>query len=435
MKQPTLLLVTYSFPPFGGASVRRVTKMVKYLSALGWRCIVLTSSRVLPNERDSAALDDVPPATIVIRTATLEPVATGPGHPRSLLALRRILNVPLVPSVGMLWAACALGPGLAACRRHRPDAVLCTGPDFSTHVLGALLNRLTGTPLIVDYRDEWTTHPERATRIAGRKSLQLKNTLDRSVEAATLARASHALVTTSGFVAPLEERFPFARRRISVLTNGYDRDELRSVPPPRRPRRRERVLVHLGSVFRREQYAPTFLRALRERAARRGETVILRMIGVIAPTLRARFESCAGPGLNIEVRPFVPARDAIQALAEADLLVLFLRTPGMGRYLNLKVFDYLAANRPILGLCPRESETARLIDACGVGTIIDVDAAEDPAPVIDAWLDGRHPFSPRPEHIAQYDWSILARRLDALLRGVKPDALASAPRVVRHTVE
>ena len=70
-----LLVLTYYWPPSGGAGVQRCLKWVKYLPELGVEPTVIT---VDPDQasypvRDESLLREVPPGVRVIRTATLEP--------------------------------------------------------------------------------------------------------------------------------------------------------------------------------------------------------------------------------------------------------------------------------------------------------------------------------------------------------------------------
>lgn len=68
-----LLLVTYPFPPVGGAGVQRVTKFVKYLPRHGWEVSVLTVANPSVPLFDPSLLDDIPANTIIHRARTWEP--------------------------------------------------------------------------------------------------------------------------------------------------------------------------------------------------------------------------------------------------------------------------------------------------------------------------------------------------------------------------
>ncbi len=55
-----VLILTYSFPPAGGAGVQRIAKFVKYLPEYGWASTVLTSAPALFELQDPSLLDEIP---------------------------------------------------------------------------------------------------------------------------------------------------------------------------------------------------------------------------------------------------------------------------------------------------------------------------------------------------------------------------------------
>ena len=58
-------MVSYTFPPVGGAGVQRVTKWLKYLPSLGWKASVLTTENPSVPVTDASLSADVPTETIV----------------------------------------------------------------------------------------------------------------------------------------------------------------------------------------------------------------------------------------------------------------------------------------------------------------------------------------------------------------------------------
>src|SRR5438105_3171475 len=68
-----VLLVSYPFPPVGGAGVQRTTKFVKYLPEFGWRPSVLTVANPSVPAWDQSLLKDIPADTVVRRARTWEP--------------------------------------------------------------------------------------------------------------------------------------------------------------------------------------------------------------------------------------------------------------------------------------------------------------------------------------------------------------------------
>jgi len=67
------LLVSYSFPPVGGAGVQRVVKLAKYLPHHGVVPAVLTVSNPSVPVLDHSLEKDFPPGLEVVRARTFEP--------------------------------------------------------------------------------------------------------------------------------------------------------------------------------------------------------------------------------------------------------------------------------------------------------------------------------------------------------------------------
>ena len=79
MNDRSLLLVSYTFPPFGGVGVHRALSLVKYLSALGWKIHVITARNPSAVGSDPGLLAQVPESVTVHRTWTIDlPFAVSP---------------------------------------------------------------------------------------------------------------------------------------------------------------------------------------------------------------------------------------------------------------------------------------------------------------------------------------------------------------------
>ncbi len=68
-----VLLISYAFPPVGGAGVQRMLKFTKYLPDYGWLPTVLTVANPSVPVTDPRMLDEVPKNVEVVRARTLEP--------------------------------------------------------------------------------------------------------------------------------------------------------------------------------------------------------------------------------------------------------------------------------------------------------------------------------------------------------------------------
>jgi hypothetical protein len=81
------------------------------------------------------------------------------GRPGTGAAIKRALAGLAIgllqPDPQILWNAPAFIAGIRALRRVHHDVIVASAPPFSSLLLGAALSAATGTPLVLDYRDEW----------------------------------------------------------------------------------------------------------------------------------------------------------------------------------------------------------------------------------------------------------------------------------------
>ena len=148
-----VLFVAYAFPPVGGVSVQRVSKFVKYLPEYGWTSSVLTVANPSVPLFDETLVGEIPPNTLVRRARTLEPGyglksavsnsdASRPKSPGQRLigitreTARKAFNLLTQPDPQILWRPFALREGMKLLREVPHDAIVATGPPFSSLLLG-----------------------------------------------------------------------------------------------------------------------------------------------------------------------------------------------------------------------------------------------------------------------------------------------------------
>jgi glycosyltransferase involved in cell wall biosynthesis len=382
------LLVSYAFPPVGGAGVQRVAKLAKYLPVHGVRPAVLTVANPSVPVRDESLLADLPAGLEVARARTLEPgygakQAAWAAPPESL-AVPSLSSLSSLPSLGslrqaaagvarnllfpdpqVLWQPAAQAALLSRIAARRDDVVLVSGPPFSQFLL-APLARAAGLGVVLDYRDEWSTVRERYEM--GRSGVA--RVLGDPLEAALL-RGAHAVVTaTEEFRTRLLERFSFLDAgRVVAIPNGYDPDDF---PPdlPEPPGDRF-VMTYAGTVFSLTS-ARGLLGAVRRLHAaepKLAQALSLRFLGRIVPTELDAFEGSAA--LGVERVGYVPHARVLHELSASHLALCILDdVPGNERIYPAKIFELMHLGRPVLTLAPRESALARLARAHGLGDVV-----------------------------------------------------------------
>jgi glycosyltransferase involved in cell wall biosynthesis len=241
------------------------------------------------------------------------------------------------------------------------DAVLTSSPPHSTQLIGLALQKRHGLRWLADLRDPWTD-------IYYYKDLHhtpLAAWLDADYERRVLTRADAVLVTSPEtkrlFLAKLPD-LPSAK--FHVLPNGYDESDFRQ---PSQPPTDCLRITHTGTIT--ELYhIGRWLEAVAQCAARHPDVPLrLRFVGQVSAELRGQIER-AGLLAATEFIDFVPHDESVKHLLGASALLMAI--PDVPRNFGIlpgKVFEYLAANKPILCIGPAGSDADNLLQECAAG--------------------------------------------------------------------
>ena len=376
-----VLLVTMYFPPAGGGGVQRPLKTATHLPALGIETHVLAPDDPKWLHRD----DELRPPTqaFVHRARYFGPRARLPaeelhgleGPERMLAQAKLAYRRVLLPDASVTWVPTAVPAAVRLVKREGIDAVITTSPPVSMNLIGAAVKRLTGIPWVADLRDAvlWN-----ADRRFDRAAVQAKEkALERVVR--LVARKADAVVAVSETIADEVRRFDPAGE-VRVIPNGCDFDDFAGLDY--RPGERFRI-THEGSFFGKRNPRP-FLSAL---ASSGLDDVVARFAGGLR---QADEEWAAGLGLGdrLELLPYVPHRRALELERDSEANLLLLpEAAGRGAVVpSGKIFEYLAAERPILAAVPPDGAAAKLVRETGAGIVV---APEDEKGIREA-LIGLH---------------------------------------------
>ena len=365
-----LLLVSLYFPPAGGGGVQRPLKLATHLPALGIETHVLA-----PDDPKWIHADPElkPPTQAWIHRARyLGPRGRRPAEElhgsrglerasrQARLAFRRVL----VPDENVSWNLTAIPAAIRIVREEGIDVVLTTSPPNSVHLVGAAAKRATGVRWVADLRDSLVAHPHRR---AESRLVRAKEQGSKAV-AGLVARHADAVVAVSDAIAD-EARELSPRGRVATIANGCDFDDFAGLEYRRSERFR---ITHAGSFFGKRSPRP-FLEAL----AASGLDVVARFVGDFRSADREWAEGL-GLGDRLELHPYVPRRRSLELQRDSEALLLLVpEAGGRGRgVLSGKVFEYLAAERPILAAVPPDGAAAKLIRETGAGVVAAPDDVE-----------------------------------------------------------
>jgi len=361
-----VLLVSLYFPPAGGGGVQRPLKFATHLPELGIETHVLAPDDPKWVHRDDEL--DIPPQARVHRARYLGPRGRLPaeelhglsGADRALRQAALFSRRLLLPDEFVSWALTAIPAARRIVRDDKIDVLVTTSPPASVNLIGAAVRQATGVPWVADLRDSIAANPDRRVE---RLAVRVKER-GQALVARLVARRADAVVAVSDAIAG--EMRELGAERVEMIPNGCDFEDFEGLEYRRGERFR---ITHTGSFFGHRDPKP-FLSALAEVEG----DVVARFVG----GLRAADREWAmelGLGDRLEVLPHVPRRSALELQRDSEALLLLLPDAG-GRGRGVpsgKIFEYLAAERPILAAVPPDGVAAELVRRADAGVVVPPD--------------------------------------------------------------
>ncbi len=404
-----VLVVTYNFPPVGGAGVQRITKFVKYLPQFGWDATVLTTENPSVPVYDESLLADIPPQTVVVKARTLEPgyalkrivsasnaakltrsvsegeqPATSAGRSPSLTlrvnlfaAAKRVLrgtaNFLLQPDPQVLWNSQAIEAGLRALGQRKHDAIFVTAPPFSSFLIGAELARRTGLPLVLDYRDEWSISN---SYLENKRLGWLSRTWQQHQQSLCVRAASALIATTKHSAESLQAvaKASECQPLVTHIYNGFDSADFHEGTPPLPDATLETTtdsnqpykLAYIGTLWNLTSVEPVVraVQQLAERSPDLASRLELHFVGRRTAAQDEWLNQLGSLSCRVVRQPYLDHDAALQLMSSADGLCLLLSDlPEAGRVVPAKMFEYLAVRRPIFAIVP-PGEVSSLLGDC-----------------------------------------------------------------------
>jgi len=355
------LLVSYGFPPVGGAGVQRPVKFVKYLRKFGWEPLVLTVANPSVPVQDSAMLNDIPEGVKVCRASSLEPSYaakqgfSGKGKQGSSwlkTVIKKTLSLFLLPDMQILWWPGMAKKLISVIRAEKPDCLYVTAPPFSSFIPVVVAGKLFRVPVVLDYRDEWAF--SRASWENASKS-GLAFFLDTVLERFALANCSAFTVATGSYLNSLANRYGAQLlSKGTVITNGYDSDDFVGATSPKQLEQSDVTIVYTGTVWNATSLS-FFCSALGKLLCAKPELKKIIRLKIFGRVVAEEMPYILDESVKdvIESFGYIEHDRIAGEMLNADILLLTLSDmPGAEKIIHGKVFEYMASGRHILALIP-----------------------------------------------------------------------------------
>ena len=370
-----VLIITYYWPPSGGSGVQRWLKFSKYLRDFNIEPVIYTVDNPSYPIKDTSLESEIPLDLEVLKQPIFEPnfflsifgnnkkkESAGFLNPNPTLLGRFFQYVRanyFIPDARKFWIKPSVKFLSNYLKNNEIDVVITTGPPHSMHIIGLVLKDKFKIKWISDFRDPWTEidyfQQLPLTKKANKKHHQL--------EQEVLEKSDMVIVVGE----TMKKKFLKHNHNIEVLTNGFDSYEnsltieldsnfsithVGSMNTDRNPTILWEVLYEISSEN------IDFKNNLRIKFIGKIDDTVIQDIQVFNPK-------------NIVRIPYLDHKEVRKYQASSQVLLLSInQVPNAKGIITGKIFEYLQAKRPILGIGPEDGDAAAILKKTNAGNIV-----------------------------------------------------------------
>jgi len=385
-----VLIITYYWPPSGGAGVQRWLKLSKYLLQFNIEPYVITVDEGFASymQLDKSLEKDVATGVKVFKTKSFEPInyyakmvgkknvpTAGFSNVDNRKLKQKLVTFIrsnlFIPDPRKGWLKYAYRKAKQLILEEGINTVITTSPPHSTQLVGLKLKQKLGINWIVDFRDPWTD-------IYYYKILQhsfISKAIDRNYEKKVLLNADKIVTVSRGFKSIFTSKsYKPAKEKFSIIPNGFDPDDFNI-----EKKQDEDVFVisYIGTMS--EQYEPqVLLDQFKKLVESYPESkILLRFIGMVSKSIKD-YISEAGFSEYVEFISTVSHRKAVEYELNSSALILVIPKIINGNgIVPGKLFEYLASGNQIICIGDTKSDVARIIQECSAGQTFNRDMRDE----------------------------------------------------------
>jgi glycosyltransferase involved in cell wall biosynthesis len=369
-----VLIITYYWPPSGGAGVQRWLKFSKYLPEFGWEPVILTvDPKYAAYPATDASLEkEIPAGLKIFRTKAIDwfrlygsnkskvpsaGFAINKDDSFSGKLTRFIRGNFFIPDPRRGWNRYAVRKAAEIIQKENIKHVITTSPPHSSQLIGlALKKKFPDVTWIADLRDPWTNiyyyelfYPTVFSR-----------TVDRFYERKVIRKADCIITVGHNLAKALSSDIDGAGEKMHVLPNGYDDDDFTGISKEVPGRF---TLTYIGTLS--EAYPIDGLLGALASLEKKGIDFVLRFAGSIPEKTRSRISNHLSRD-KTEFIPYVSHSDAVKLMCSSSMLILIIPEKPLNNSITTgKVFEYIASRKPVIYIGPKNGDAAYHLRKCG----------------------------------------------------------------------
>lgn len=333
IKNQRAVLLSFRLPPQFDSGTHRPLSFLKYAGNCGWSIFGVTNQNMdeEPNQAGlelSSALDDETPIYEATNEFTGSSWSTTPeldGDFRMALSLVKT--------------------ALEKFKYQKPELIIASSPPFCFAVAGMFLSKVTGIPLVLDYRDEWTLCPF---------NFVSKTRLDKWFEKRCVKQANLITYTTESHMLSHRTAFSIDESKQALIYNGWDDSQPAPVVETDEDTNSSESLIisyigrlsaHVDLVDFIEFIEQTYAEYLSSE-----KKITLRFIGPKTKSYEDYLNDLIktnSTAIKVESIGLVKKSEALRLMDSSDYLLMMCNAE-LATYIPGKIYDYLSRKVPIL---------------------------------------------------------------------------------------
>lgn len=383
-KTHQVLLFTYYWPPSGGAGVQRWLKFCKFLPEFQIKPIVVTVDEENASYPviDHSFSHDISKDLKIVKTKSFEPLnyyqklsgrkqvpfagfANETNENWKHEVSRFIRGNFFIPDARRGWNSFAIKAGMQLIKEENIQTIITTSPPHSSQLIGLKLKEKYHLNWVADLRDPWTD-------IYYYKKMNhtfLAKWIDSNYEKKVLEKADK-IVVVSEFIKNmfLQKSTKINPNNIVVIPNGYDEEDFNHI---KKYASTDKILIAYNGTLSNDYPIQPFIEALCiVLDAYFGKAIYIQFTGSVSENVKQYIKEKI-PN-NCIFNAHVPHKKSVELLIQSDISLLLIPDVANNEgILTGKLFEYLAAENPIICIGPKHGNAAAIIENCKSGKTFD----------------------------------------------------------------
>lgn len=415
-----VLIVSYYYPNRPGVGSNRIGGLCKYLPGFGWNPIVVTPqfhncqpapyATVIETEF-SSRIDSLKSLFGFKPQVGFHEQVNAKKHGNShfiRLIVKRVKEVIAYPDEFNTWISLAVDSAMHVIQDMNIDAIISSSSPVSSHIIAHKINKKTKIPWVADLRDLWTQNHYNEYSFA-------RNYFEKQLELRTLSTAS-ALTTVSG--AWVEQlKLLHKKENVYQITNGFDPEEVYEEGK----QSNKFVIIHAGLLYDQKRDPTMLLEVVSElifKGVIEKNRFTIDFYGPPNQNLQRTIDRLGLTGVVIQ-NGVADRKVILEKQREATVqLLLKWDNPLDDPVYPAKIFEYLAARRPILSLGGSGGVIKELLESTQAG--VHVLSKDDLRKTLTCWYqlfckEGELPYTSNRQEVEKYSQIKMAEKFAKVL--------------------